>query len=155
MRTQYVADDFIKSMSYLTFDIPSKAGDTKIVSNLSGSGKAFALAQIMNTKDETLLCLVDSPLELEQLATDLDAYRHRETWDILIFPDWETLPWDNFSPHEDIISERLAVLKKLQSNPKAIVLTTAANISHRLAPTSAIQGGSFDWHVGQPVCLAP
>jgi transcription-repair coupling factor (superfamily II helicase) len=140
-------------MSYLTFDIPVTAGDVKTISNLSGSGKAFALSQIMNSTDSTVLCIVDSPLELEQLAADLDAYRHLENWEVLTFPDWETLPWDNFSPHEDIISERLAVLKRLQNSPKAIVLATAANISHRLAPSSAIQGGSFDWRVGQKLDL--
>jgi transcription-repair coupling factor (superfamily II helicase) len=32
---------------------------------------------------------------------------------VLAFPDWETLPYDNFSPHQDIISERLATLSKL------------------------------------------
>ena len=140
-------------MTYLTFQLPTKTGDIREVANLSGSAIAFALGEIMEQHQQTLLCIVDSPSELEALITDLEAYHQERDWDILTFPDWETLPFDNFSPHEDIISERLRVLNLLASRPKAIVLSTAANTVHRLAPYSAIQGGSFAWRVGQSLNL--
>ncbi|EAR08429.1 transcription-repair coupling factor [Reinekea blandensis] len=140
-------------MTYLNFSLPDKAGDIRTISGLSGSADALALAEIMTQHQQTVLCIVDSPNQLERLSTDLDAYRGQADWQVMAFPDWETLPYDNFSPHEDIISERLAVLKALEQRPYAIVLTTAANLSHRLPPVSEIQGGAFQWQVGDPLNL--
>jgi len=140
-------------MTYLNFELPAKNGDTRVIGNLSGSAKAFALCQLMERHGNTLLCIVNTPSELEALISDLEAYSQQRNWDILSFPDWETLPFDNFSPHEDIISERLRVLSLLSDKPKAIILTTAANTVHRLPPVSAIKGGSFDWSVGQSLNL--
>lgn len=107
----------------------------------------------MEQHQKTLLCIVNSPSDLESLHTDLSAFFMDRDWEILRFPDWETLPYDNFSPHEDIISERLGLLNALKDEPKAIILTTAANIVHRLAPASAIQAGLIDWKVGQALNL--
>lgn len=140
-------------MTYLSFEIPSTSGDTKIISGLSGSADALSLTEIASKHTGTVLCIVDTPSHLERLASDIRAYGLPNDCELLVFPDWETLPYDNFSPHEDIISERLAVLKRLQSAPNAVVLATAANISHRLAPVSAIQGGSFSWKLGQSLAL--
>lgn len=53
---------------------------------------------------------------------------------ILVFPDWETLPYDTFSPHQDIISERLSTLNYLQQNTHAIVIVAASALMHRLCP---------------------
>lgn len=140
-------------MTLLTFDIPSKPGDTRTLSHLYGSARALALRELTQRHDASLLCIVNSTAELELLQSDLRSFGIAEGWQILTFPDWETLPFDNFSPHEDIISERLRVLKALNEASKYIVLTTAATISHRLAPVSAIQSGSFDWKVGQKLNL--
>jgi transcription-repair coupling factor (superfamily II helicase) len=149
MRTPLEASELIQLMSYLNYELPNKPGDTRTLSNLKGTANAFALSEIKKSHSGTILYIVDSPAELEQFAADLSAYKSGTEWEIMTFPDWETLPYDNFSPHEDIISERLAVLKRLQESPNCIVLASAANICHRLAPTSAIQGGSFQWRIGQ------
>ncbi|MEJ2042543.1 MAG: transcription-repair coupling factor [Reinekea sp.] len=140
---------YLLRMRFLPFTAPSQPEDKKTLSNLIGSAKALAIAELMESSPGTALIIVDSPADLETLATDLSAFRHNSNWKILTFPDWETLPYDNFSPHEDIISERLAVLNQLKDAPNAVVLATAANLCHRLAPVSVIQGGSFDWHIGQ------
>lgn len=154
MRTLNGVSKLTKRMNYLNFSLPTTPGDLKTVSKLSGSADALALAEVLHKQTQTVLCIVDSPNRLERLASDLNAYRGQSEWQVLSFPDWETLPYDNFSPHEDIISERLAVLKALQQNPHAVILTTVANLCHRLPPVSAIQGGSFSWRVGDTLNIS-
>ncbi|TXH70631.1 MAG: transcription-repair coupling factor [Thiothrix sp.] len=60
-----------------------------------------------------------------------------------IFPDWETLPYDIFSPHEDIISERLKILARLPTLQQGILIVPVATLLQRLAPTHYVQGHSL------------
>jgi transcription-repair coupling factor (superfamily II helicase) len=68
-----------------------------------------------------------------------------------IFPDWETLPYDVFSPHEDIISERLKTLATLQNLKRGILIVPATTLLHRLAPTSYVHGHTFVVRKGSPL----
>lgn len=136
-------------MTFFTYELPSKAGDTKKIGQLGGSSQALLLANLIEQRQGTVFCLVNSPSELEALASDLACLRRNNTWTIQIFPDWETLPYDGFSPHEDIISDRLAVLSTLAEQTNTVVLATVANVMHRLPPVQAIQGNYFHWEVGQ------
>jgi transcription-repair coupling factor (superfamily II helicase) len=75
----------------------------------------------------------------------------------VIFPDWETLPYDTFSPHQDLISERLATLWRIHSratNPQAkdtadVVLIPATTALYRVAPPSFLAGTTFHFKVKQ------
>ncbi|MFT3755918.1 MAG: transcription-repair coupling factor [Pseudoxanthomonas sp.] len=68
---------------------------------------------------------------------------------VLAFPDWETLPYDRFSPHPEIVSQRLATLHRLPSLKHGIVIVPVQTLMQRLAPLSHVVGGSFDYDVGQ------
>jgi transcription-repair coupling factor (superfamily II helicase) len=68
-----------------------------------------------------------------------------------IFPDWETLPYDVFSPHEDIISERLKTLATLENLKRGILIVPATTLLHRLAPTSYVHGHTFIVRKGTPL----
>jgi transcription-repair coupling factor (superfamily II helicase) len=68
-----------------------------------------------------------------------------------IFPDWETLPYDLFSPHEDIISERLKTLATLQSLKQGVLIVPASTLLHRLAPTAYVHGHTFILRKGMPL----
>ncbi len=70
---------------------------------------------------------------------------------VLAFPDWEILPYDNFSPHQDIISERLATLYKLPTVETGILIVPISTLMHRLAPTEFIAGSSLVLKKGQTV----
>ena len=65
------------------------------------------------------------------------------------FPDWETLAYDRFSPHPDIISQRLAALHALPGLKRGIVVVPVQTLMQRLPPLRYIVGGSFDLKVGQ------
>ena len=53
-----------------------------------------------------------------------------------LFPDWETLPYDQFSPHQDLISERLATLWRILQREADLVLVPASTALYRVAPPS-------------------
>ncbi|PBJ82133.1 transcription-repair coupling factor [Lysobacteraceae bacterium NML93-0399] len=72
---------------------------------------------------------------------------------VVPFPDWETLPYDRFSPHPDIVSQRLAALHRLPSLKRGIVVVPVQTLMQRLAPVKHIAGASFDLTVGQTLDL--
>lgn len=66
-----------------------------------------------------------------------------------LFPDWETLPYDTFSPHQDLISERLATLWRILQREADVVLVPASTALYRLAPPSFLAGYTFHFRVQQ------
>ncbi len=70
-----------------------------------------------------------------------------------LFPDWETLPYDSFSPHQDLISERLATLWRIQQRDKEtgadVVVIPATTALYRVAPPSFLAGYTFQFKVKQ------
>jgi transcription-repair coupling factor (superfamily II helicase) len=70
-----------------------------------------------------------------------------------LFPDWETLPYDTFSPHQDLISERLATLWRISQRDKDngadVILVPATTALYRLAPPSFLAGYTFEFKVKQ------
>lgn len=60
-----------------------------------------------------------------------------------LFPDWETLPYDLFSPHEGIVSERLRLLARLPSLQQGVLVVPISTLMQRLAPTSYVQTHSL------------
>ena len=67
----------------------------------------------------------------------------------VMFPDWETLPYDNFSPHQDLISERLATLWAIRQREADVVFVPATTALYRLAPPSFMAGYTFHFKTGQ------
>ncbi|RRD67088.1 transcription-repair coupling factor [Comamonadaceae bacterium OH2310_COT-174] len=68
---------------------------------------------------------------------------------LVLFPDWETLPYDSFSPHQDLISERLATLWSIQQGQADVLLIPATTALYRLAPPSFLAGYTFQFQTGQ------
>jgi transcription-repair coupling factor (superfamily II helicase) len=67
----------------------------------------------------------------------------------VVFPDWETLPYDGFSPHQDLISERLATLWQISQGLADVVLMPATTALYRLAPVSFLAAYTFHFKVKQ------
>ena len=115
----------------------------------SGSAEARCIAELANPEQLLVVITPDtsSALALErELPFFLDA-----GVEILAFPDWETLPYDNFSPHQDIISERLSTLHSLRRMSAGILVVPIPTLMHRLAPTDYIAASSLVLEAGQTV----
>lgn len=120
-----------------------KAGEKRWLGNLQGSSTALLLKEIVQQQSRLFIVIARNNQHLGQLESELEFYGVKPT----IFPDWEILPYDRLSPHQDIVSERLAILSNM---PKTgVLLLSASTLAQRVAPTSWILGEHFDIHVGQ------
>ena len=115
-----------------------------------GSADALLLAQFALAQSATgkLTCIVTAePADTQRLEDELAFFA--PALRIAVFPDWETLPYDTFSPHQDLISERLATLWRiLNSRDKRdvdVVLLPASTALVRLAPPSFIAAYTFNF----------
>src|SRR5574341_1291874 len=117
---------------------------------LAGSADALAIARLAQT--ETPIAVV--------AATALDAQRLLEEipWfspqlRVCLFPDWETLPYDQFSPHQDLISERLATLYRIQRGEFDVAVIPASTALVRLCPPAYLAGHTFFLRAGDRLSL--
>lgn len=145
-------------MSYTLF--PSKSEPKKHWGSLIGCALPYNLAQIVKEYQQDKLVVVIAPdiVASENLAHDLEfflniRYDTKSDIGILNFPDWETLPFDSFSPHQDIISRRLAALYKLLQNPKGVLIIPISTLMHKLCPKDFISKYMFMLKVGQTLDL--
>ncbi|MBB1487514.1 transcription-repair coupling factor [Oceanospirillum sediminis] len=128
--------------------IPAKAGDTRHWGNLSGSANALVISQLARTHSSLVCVITSSQNESEQLAELLEYFLPAD-YPVLRMPDWETLPYDAFSPHQDIISERLKVLFQLPLLNKGVLVAPVSTLMQRLPPQSYISASTFLLKAGQ------
>jgi transcription-repair coupling factor (superfamily II helicase) len=130
---------------------PDKAGTRSAIGPFYGSADARCIAEVADRERLLVVITADtsSALTLErELPFFLDA-----PLEIAAFPDWETLPYDNFSPHQDIISERLRTLYQLPQMRAGILIVPVSTLMHRLSPTHYVAGSSLVLEEGQRVDL--
>ncbi len=117
--------------SLLNLVNPQGAGDKKLVGNLTGSSLALAIAELAEQhKGHTLLATPDPQTALK-LQQELEQFSHQS---VTLFPDWETLPYDNFSPHQEIISDRIARLYQLPTQNEGITIVPVSTLLQRQSP---------------------
>ncbi|MEP0176270.1 MAG: transcription-repair coupling factor [Paraglaciecola sp.] len=106
--------------------------------NLQGSSTALAIASAAeNANGPLLLITADTPSAIK-LEKELDYFLQNQTVNVQLFPDWETLPYDNFSPHQDIVSQRLEALYQLTQNERSIFIVPLNTLIMRMAPVDYI-----------------
>jgi transcription-repair coupling factor (superfamily II helicase) len=128
--------------------LPTHTGDRKTWANLSGSGLGLAIAEAAQTWSGLMLLVTADSQQATRLEEEIRFFTN-EQLAIFHFPDWETLPYDQLSPHQDITSERLRILAMLPTLNKGLVITTIATLAQRLAPPSWLSAQSFSLKCGQ------
>ena len=115
-----------------------------------GSADALLLAQLAQreTASGKITAIVTSDATDAQRLLDEIAFFAPDLR-VALFPDWETLPYDSFSPHQDLISERLATLWRISQREVDLVLVPATTALYRLAPPSFLAGYTFHFKVKQ------
>nr|WP_312660344.1 transcription-repair coupling factor [Stenotrophomonas geniculata] len=120
----------------------------------SPTALAWYLAQAARAHDAPLLVIARDNHGANQLEADLQTLLGGDpALPVVAFPDWETLPYDRFSPHPDIISQRLSALHRLPTLKRGLVIVPVQTLLQQLAPRSYVIGGSFDLKVGQRLDL--
>ncbi|WP_092747250.1 transcription-repair coupling factor [Acinetobacter boissieri] len=133
---------FEKEISALQLD-QLKHKQKRWLGSVTGSAISLLMKEILATEKKQLFVIVAKNTQhLVQLESELAFYGIHA----FVFPDWEILPYDRLSPHQDIVSERLAILSDMPSS--GVLLLTASTFSQRVAPTSWLLGEHFDIQIG-------
>ncbi len=122
-------------------------------SRLYGDSLPLALARAALEYDGLMVVVTPDSQEAEQLQQKLAFFCGERALDTLCFPDWETLPYDRFSPHQDIISERLETLYRLPRLGKGILLVPVATLLQRLPPPAFLDQYSLLLDTGSTLDL--
>ncbi|WP_041791615.1 transcription-repair coupling factor [Rhodoferax ferrireducens] len=119
-----------------------------------GSADALLLAQLglrEKSQHKVTAIITADALDAQRLIDEMAFFAPELR--CVLFPDWETLPYDTFSPHQDLISERLATLWRISQRNKEtgadVVLVPATTALYRLAPPSFLAGYTFHFKVKQ------
>ncbi|MFG0380473.1 transcription-repair coupling factor [Pseudomonas sp. zbq_18] len=115
--------------------------------NLPGAALSLAVAEAASAAKRFTLLLTADSQSAERLQEELAFFA--PDLPVMHFPDWETLPYDVFSPHQDIISQRIATLYRLPEIKHGVLVVPIATALHRLAPTRFLLGSGLLLDVGQ------
>ncbi|GAB3515766.1 transcription-repair coupling factor [Photobacterium alginatilyticum] len=125
----------MKSNQLLSLPLPTKQGDNRFIGNVSGAALALSVAELAQLHQGPVLAVVPDTQTALRLQPEITQFTGVE---VSVFPDWETLPYDNFSPHQDIISDRLSRLYKLPTQSDGIILVPISTLLQRLTPREFI-----------------
>ncbi|HET9043173.1 MAG TPA: transcription-repair coupling factor, partial [Burkholderiales bacterium] len=107
---------------------------------LHGSSDALALARLAAAA-RPVVAVCGSALDAQRLREEIPWFA--PDLRVSLFPDWETLPYDTFSPHQDLVSERLETLHHITSGDCDIAIVPATTALYRLPPPAYLAGYTF------------
>ncbi|HEZ4086204.1 TPA: transcription-repair coupling factor [Neisseria meningitidis] len=129
----------------MTYPIP-KPREKSRWSNLSQGSLPLALARYLPHKRLKVVLTQDA----EQALRLQTAWRFFRPHDTAVFlPDWETLPYERFSPHQDLVSERLSALWQIKSGAADVLFVPVATAMQKLPPVPFLAGRTFWLKTGQ------
>ena len=115
------------------YSLPTKAGDSRQLGELVGSAFAIEAARIAEQHDGLVVLIASDMQNALQLTSEIAQFT---TLSVNTLPDWETLPYDSFSPHQDIISSRLSMLYQLPLMEKGLLILPVNTLMQRVCPHS-------------------
>ncbi len=134
-------------VSPLTPELPGKAAERRFWGNLRGASQAMAIAAAARAQPGLTLVITNDPAAALRLDEEIRFFA--DGLEVLHFPDWEILPYDVFSPHQDIVSQRIATLSRLPDLQQGVLILPVSTLLHRLPPATFYQGQTFTLDIGQ------
>lgn len=122
---------------------------------LHDSSVPLLIINLAKKSNQPFVIITENNQQGMQLEEELGFFAKKLTpkLNIAYFPDWETLPYDHFSPHQDIISQRLKLLSRLKSMQTGIVIISITTLMQRLPPPSFLLGHSLSIEIKQTLNL--
>lgn len=133
--------------SPLSPSLPSKAGDRRFWGALNNSNQALAIASAAQQHPGLTLVITKDTLSAQRLEEEIAFFA--EELPVLHLPDWEILPYDTFSPHQDIISQRLYTFSQLPLIQHGLLIVPISTLLHKTAPKDFLQANSLVIDMGQ------
>ncbi|QFU22294.1 transcription-repair coupling factor [Shewanella eurypsychrophilus] len=143
----------MKAFSILTPPPVKSASKSQSLYTLGGASQAITLANLVQRHEGITVAVThDTPTAL-LLESELHYLLAGKSFPVWLFPDRETLPYDNFSPHQDLVSQRLETLSRLPSAKQGLVIVPLSTLMVRLSPKSFLTGNVLILAKGDNYCL--
>ncbi|NEX59800.1 transcription-repair coupling factor [Noviherbaspirillum galbum] len=141
-----MAFDFKKSLP--------KPGNRFALPAVHGSADSYALAQAaveLKRQQRMLAVVVANATDAQRLRAEIPWFGAADNTELRchVLPDWETLPYDAFSPHQDLVSERLATLHEIRNGQCDVMIVPATTALLRMAPPSFLAAYTFFFAQGE------
>jgi len=133
--------------------LAKQPGERLFWANLLGSSVALALSCVIAESKKLVMIITPDTLSANRLSDELSFFCPNDP--ILLFPDWETLPFDHFSPHQDIISGRLTTLFQLPTMQQGVLITPISTLTYRIAPQNYLEKTTFILSCGDKLPIDP
>jgi transcription-repair coupling factor (superfamily II helicase) len=136
-------------MSKVMDKLPQVTGEKTLWNSLCPSAQALEIAEYASHNDGVTLVVVPTSAEASRLKRSISFFLKDCDIKARVFPDWETLPYDVFSPHQDIISDRIQTLSDLPQLEHGVLIVPLPSLLHRLPPTDYLASRLFDYQVDE------
>ncbi len=120
---------------------------------LQGDSLALAVSNAVRQSGKLVVVVAANVQIAEQLRDQFMFFDSGNKTAASIFPDWETLPYDSFSPHQDIVSERLSTLYRLPQLKQGLLVIAAPTLMQRLPPADFVTRNSLIMNAGERLVL--
>jgi len=127
--------------------LPQGRGETLTWARLYGNSLGLAVAAAARSHDGVVVTVTADNQTAARLEDELRFFAG-DAVEALHFPDWETLPYDLFSPHQDIVSQRLETLYRLPELRRGVLIVPVSTLMQRVAPSEYLQANSLLLDVG-------
>jgi transcription-repair coupling factor (superfamily II helicase) len=130
------------------FPLPKGPGDIRRLGQVQGSATGLLTEQVASRHDGLILLICQDMESMERLQTEVNFYGCDQR-PVHLLPDWETLPYDSFSPHQAIISTRIQTLYQLPEQRRGVLILPISTLMLRLPPPSFITANALFLEPGQ------
>ena len=128
---------------------PWKKWDVTGVTGLRGSSKGYLLSRWREGVRTPFLVVVPRLQDAEVLMEDLRFFQRKDEGPPLLFPPWETLPYDNIPPHPEIVRERVTCLYALLKREVSAVVSPVKALMQKALPPRGLKGSTLSFTVGE------
>ncbi|OAT25218.1 transcription-repair coupling factor [Buttiauxella ferragutiae ATCC 51602] len=128
------------------YSLPVKAGDQRQLGELTGSACATEVAEIVERHNGPVVLIAPDMQNALRLHDEITQFTESL---VVNLADWETLPYDSFSPHQEIISSRLSTLYQLPTMQRGVLILPVNTLMQRVCPHSFLHGHALVMNKGQ------
>ena len=128
------------------YSLPERAGDTRVLGQLTGSACALECADISERHAGPVMLIAPDMQNALRLRDEIQQFTDLK---VINISDWETLPYDSFSPHQEIISSRLSSLYQLPTLERGIIILPVNTLMQRVCPHEFLHGHALVMKKGQ------
>ncbi|WP_207209707.1 transcription-repair coupling factor [Pectobacterium zantedeschiae] len=119
------------------YSLPPKAGEQRLLGQLTGAACAVECAEIIERHTGLVVLIAPDMQNALRLRDEIQQFTNQH---VTTLPDWETLPYDSFSPHQEIISTRLSTLYQLPNMTRGVLILPVNTLMQRVCPHSFLHG---------------